>query len=131
MKFFIKQNSTLPVLKFPLTEKLMKYYNITEKMLENIGVTFSMTDEKGNYIIANKPAEYYVKSEDEYEYLSDAKYNLLYKFTQRNTKNAGFFYGEFKLDFLDDDNNCNKITLPNTSKIDIIILKSSTHTTVI
>ena len=131
MKFFIKQNSTLPVLKFPLTDKLMEKYNITDEMLENIAVTFSMIDENGNYVIANKPADFFKKDDGSYEYLGESKYTLLYKFSKYDTNDSGFFEAEFKLDFLDNEAGCGKITLPNTKKIQVIISKSMTITTVI
>ena len=40
--FFIKKDSTLPELKYPLIQQVREKYNITDDMLENVGVTFSM-----------------------------------------------------------------------------------------
>ena len=127
--FFIKQNSTLPLLKVPLYQSILLEYDIDEDMLEDIAVTFSMTEvDSGNYIIANKEADLVLIDEDK---RPDAeKYNLVYKFTLDDTKKTGRYYGEFKIDFLSD--NCEgKITIPNNSPIRIIIGNSITKTTVI
>ena len=54
MNFYIKQYSNYPVLKFPLTQRIMEKYNITHNMMENVAVTFSMYNEdEGEYEIAN------------------------------------------------------------------------------
>jgi hypothetical protein len=128
--FFIKKNSTLPKLKFTLSDYLMAKYSITEDMLENCAVTFSMQDsDSGIYKIANKAADLLVNDDFE-ENPSDEKYNLVYKFSLNDTSKAGIYLGEFKLDFLG-ENQCGKITLPNTDKITIVIQDSSTKTTVI
>lgn len=127
--FFIKKNSTLPKLKFALSEFMMLRYDITDDMLENCAVTFSMQDaESGFYHIANKAADLVVNT-DFLENPDDDKYNLVYKFSIADTSKAGQFLGEFKVDFLGD--HCGKITFPVTNKIDIVIQDSSTKTTVI
>lgn len=128
--FFIKKNSTLPKLKFQLSEYLMLRYDITEDMLENCAVTFSMQDaDSGVYRIANKAADLVVNT-DFVQNPDDCKYNLVYKFSLSDTAKAGIFLGEFKIDFLGEDH-CGKITLPNTDKITIVIQDSNTKTTVI
>lgn len=131
IKFHIKQNSTLPLLKFPLSEILMRKYNITDKMMENVGVTFSMTNTDGNYFIANKSGELYYKEINSNELITEEKYILIYKFTERDTRKPGFYLGEFKLDFIENNEGCGKITLPNNEKIQIIITDTITRTTII
>jgi hypothetical protein len=127
--FHIKRNSTFPEIKFHLTQFHREKYDITEEMLENVGVTFSMLDvDTGVYRVANVPARLEVFV-DEYERLDDCKYVLVYRPKLRDTKYAGIFHGEFKLDFLGD--NCGKITLPTDDYIQIIISDSLTKTTVI
>ena len=42
MNFFIKQNSTLPILKYPLPENMLDKLGVTLDMLENVAVTFSL-----------------------------------------------------------------------------------------
>lgn len=128
--FFIKKNSTLPKLKFALSEYMMLRYDITADMLENCAITFSMQDaETGNYRIANKAADLIVNT-DFVENPDDDKYNLIYKFSLSDTSKAGQFLGEFKVDFLGEDH-CGKITFPITNKIEIVIQDSTTKTTVI
>lgn len=128
--FFIKKNSTLPKLKFAVSENLLLKYDISDEMLENCAVTFSMQDaETGVYKIANKGADLLVNT-DFAANPDDAKYNLAYKFSMNDTSKPGTFLGEFKVDFLGEDQ-CGKITFPVTNKIIIIIQDSSTKTTVI
>jgi len=126
--FFISKNSTLPKLKLPLLQSIREQYNITDEMLENVGVTFSMKNiESGIYHIANTPADLVINDNLD-KYPDEEKYTLEYKFKLRDTKNLGRFEGEFKVDFLD---NNGKITLPNNQPINIIIGDSMTKTTVI
>jgi hypothetical protein len=128
--FFIKKNSTLPKLKFALSEQLLLRYDITEEMLENCAVTFSMQDaENGVYKIANKAADLLVNT-DFANNPDECKYNLAYKFSLAETTKPGIYAGEFKVDFLG-ENQCGKITFPVTDKITIVIQDSSTKTSVI
>ncbi len=128
--FFIKKDSTLPELKYPLIQHAREKYDITDDMLENVAVTFSMTDaDTGLYRIANVPASLVVNN-DRPGYPDEAKYTLVYRFNLSDTKKAGRFLGEFKLDFLG-DGNCGKITLPTNDYVNIIISDSYTKTTVI
>lgn len=127
--FFIKQNSTLPEIKFALTQHIREKYDITDEMLENVAVTFSMVDEEtGLYRIANVPADLDIKK-DRSEYPDEVEYTLSYRMKLSQTKKPGRFRGEFKLDFLGDS--CGKITLPTDDVINIIISSSITKTTVI
>ena len=127
--FFIKRNSTLPKLKYAISEYMMLRYDITDDMLENCAITFSMQDsETGNYIIANKAADLVVNT-DFVQNPDDDKYNLVYKFSLSDTSKAGSYLGEYKIDFMGEY--CGKITFPVTDKIQIVIQDSSTKTTVI
>ena len=127
--FFIKKDSTLPVLKYPLTQHTMEQYDITPDMLENVGVTFSMTEaDSGLYRIANVAGNLVVNN-NRPEYPDELTYTLTYKFKLSQTRKAGRFLGEFKLDFLGEY--CGKITLPTQNKINIQISDSNTKTTVV
>lgn len=127
--FFIKKDSTLPELKYPLTQHTMEQYDITEDMLGNVAVTFSMIDAStGLYRIANVPANLVVNN-NRPEYPDEVQYTLTYRFRLKDTKKAGRFHGEFKLDFLGE--NCGKITLPTQNQISIQISDGITKTTVI
>ncbi len=129
MNFFIKQNSTLPELKFPLTQKIREKYGITEDMLENVAITFSMIDaETSLYQIANVGADI-VFNKDPHNDHVDEEYTLVYRFSVNDTRRAGRYMGEFKIDFLY-PGLCGKITLPNGEDINIIIDGSITKTSI-
>lgn len=129
--FFIAKNSTLPELKFPLIQKLKEMYNITDDMLDNVGITFSMIDaDTGIYRIANAPASLVI-NKDRQQFPDEIKHTLIYRFKEKDTKKSGNYLGEFKIDFLDDEAGCGKITLPVNGYINIFISDSITKTTVI
>lgn len=127
--FFIKKNSTLPELKFPLTQKLREQYDLTDDMLENVAVTFSMMDaQTGQYRIANVAANLVINN-NRPGYPDELQYTLMYRFKLSQTTKAGRFLGEFKIDFLGE--NCGKITLPTNGYVNIMISDSLTKTTVV
>jgi len=127
--FFIKKDSTLPVLKYPLTQHTMEQYDITPDMLENVAITFSMIDaNNGLYRVANVAGSLVVNN-NRPEYPDEVKYTLTYKFKLSQTAKSGRYLGEFKLDFLGE--NCGKITLPTQNQINIQISDGITKTTVI
>ena len=127
--FFIKKDSTLPELKYPLLQHAREQYDITDDMLENVAVTFSMIDaDTGLYRIANVAANLVVNNDRE-KFPDEEQYTLVYRFKLPQTSKAGRYLGEFKLDFLGE--NCGKITLPTQNQINIIISDGITKTTVI
>lgn len=127
--FLIKKDSTLPELKYPLTQQLRDQYDITEDMLENVAVTFSMVDaDTGLYRIANVAANLVIINNGASN-PDEEKYTLTYRFKLRQTAKAGRFLGEFKLDFLGE--NCGKITLPTQGQINIIISDGITKTSLV
>ncbi len=129
--FFIKKDSTLPILKYPLLQQIREKYDITDDMLENVAVTFSMIGtDNGLYRIANVPANLVVV-EDDASYPDEEKYTLTFKFKLNQTAKSGRYLAEFKIDFLSEESGCGKITLPVDDKINIIISDSITKTTVI
>jgi hypothetical protein len=128
--FFIKKNSTLPVLKYALVYHILQQYDITEDMLDNVAVTFSMTDaDTGLYRIANAPANLII-NKNRPEFPDETKYTLAYRFKLKDTRKTGNYLGEFVIDFLDDEAGCGKIKFPTHNKINIVISDSSTKTTV-
>lgn len=131
--FFIKKDSTLPELKYPLTQHVMEQYDITPDMLENVAVTFSMIDaDTGLYRVANVAGNLVVNN-DRPEYPDEVKYTLTHRFKLSQTSKSGIYLGEFKLDIIPsgDNGGCGKITLPVNGQINIIISNSITKTTVI
>ena len=133
MNFFIKKDSTLPELEYHLTQDIMRQYNITDEMLDNVAVTFSMIDaDTGLYRIANVPASIEYKRLRP-QYPNNFIYALIYRFKLSQTSKPGRYLGEFKVDFINTDggDGCGKITLPTTDQINILISDSITKTTVI
>jgi hypothetical protein len=127
--FFIKKDSTLPELKYPLTQFTLEQYDITPEMLENVAVTFSMIDANtGLYRIANVPANI-VFNVDRPQFPDELTYTLVYRFKLPQTSKSGRYIGEFVIDFL--GQNCGKIKLPVDNVINIVISDSITKTTVI
>ena len=75
--FFIKKDSTLPELKYPLIQQLREQYDITDDMLENVAVTFSMIEaDSGLYRIANVAASLVINNDRE-KYPDEEKYTLV------------------------------------------------------
>lgn len=129
MTVFIKKDSTLPKIKFPLKQWMREKLDITDEMMENVAITFSMIDEEsGVYRVANAEANLEV-IDCVYERLDESKYTLIYKPKLKDTKKTGLYRGEFKLDFLGEY--CGKITLPTDDTIQIVIGDSITKTTVL
>ena len=127
--FFIKKDSTLPELKLPVNDRIREKYDITADMLENCAVTFSMIEKhSGLYRIANVEAKLVVNN-DRPLFPDEVTYTLVYKFKRHDTRKAGRFLGEFKIDFLGE--NCGKITLPIDTQIPIVISDSITKTDVV
>lgn len=127
--FFIKKDSTLPELKYPLTQHTLEQYNITPDMLGNVAVTVSMIDENGLYRIANAPANLVI-NDNRPDFSAEEKYTLTYKFKLRDTRKAGRYQFEFVVDILGNEF-CGKIKLPVNGYINVIISDSITKTTVI
>lgn len=128
--FYIKQNSTLPEVKYRLIQQIREKYDITDDMLEDVAVTFSMSDEEtGIYKIANVEANLVINTNRE-EYPDEEKYTLTYRFKEHQTKKPGIYRGEFVVDFLG-ENGCGKIKFPVDDVISIIIKPSITKTTVV
>lgn len=128
--FFIKKNSTLPEIKFPLTQQLRELYDISDDMLENVAITFSMIDaETGLYRIANVATNLVIIN-DAVNHPNEEKYTLVYKFKLNQTAKSGRYLGEFAIDMLG-EGQCGKIKLPVNGYINIIISDALTNTTVI
>ena len=129
INFFIKKDSTLPELEYHLTQKVMEEYDITDDMLQNVAVTFSMINaDTGIYAIANVPANIeFIRLRPQYP--DNYIYELSYRFKLSQTSKPGRYLGEFVCDFLGE--NCGKIKFPVNGQINIMISDSITKTTVI
>jgi len=130
MNFYIKKNSTLPVLKYEITKDIINEYSLTHEMIMGCAVTFSMINKENNsFVIANKPGDIVI-NEDGQNIMNQGKYLLCYKFSELDTKKTGYYHGEFKVDFIYPEN-CGKLTLPNNENINIFITDSITKTTLV
>jgi hypothetical protein len=98
--FFIRKNSSLPLLKLKVINDGRKTYRSIYDRLENAAITFSMIDDMGNYKVFNKQA--LLLPVDKEICPEDGEYYLGYKFDIKDTNTAGVFKAEFKIDFLDD-----------------------------
>ncbi len=126
----IKKNSTLSMVKYPLSQELLDRYYITNEMLENCAITFSMKDaDTGIFVIANVNAEL-LYLPDRPSFPHDTTYSLLYKFKKIQINKAGVYHGEFTIDFLSQEQNCSSITFPIEDFININIIDSITKTSV-
>ena len=128
--FFIKKDSTLPELKYVLTQHVMEQYDITKDMLENVAVTFSMVEaDTGRYRVANTPANIVINN-DRAKYPDEFQYTLTYRFKLPQTKKVGRYEAELVIDFLG-ETGCGKIKFPVNNVINVIITDSITKTTVV
>ena len=128
LNLYIKKNSTLSMVKYPLSKKLLDKYFITNEMLENCAVTFSMKDaDTGIFFIANVNADL-LYLPDRASFPHDTEYSLVYKFKKNQINKAGMYHGEFAIDFLGDS--CGKIIIPESDLIVINILDAIVKTDV-
>ena len=124
--FFIRKNSTLPILKLkPVNDGRADFRSIYDR-LENAAITFSMIDEKGNYKIFNKQG--LLLPVDKEICPEDGEYYIGYKFEAKDINMAGSFKAEFKIDFLDDG--CSLI-VPIREDLYVDILDSFTKSKIV
>lgn len=130
LKYFYRKNSTLPKVKFQLTEKHMERYGITDDMLLDCAVTFSMKDvDTGRFAVANNSGELVIN--DYWDGHIDSKYVLVYRLDEMETDMVGNYIGEFVIDFLSNEFGCGKIKLPHDDSLMIIVNDTITKTTVV
>lgn len=128
MNFYIKKSATLPVLLLKLIKDGKFDYRKFYEELSNTSITFSMIDSKtGYYKVANAEAEVVltdVNGDDFYKELM-----LKYKFTKDDTDTPGVYFGEFKINFYDTENNnaeTGELIVPIKNQLYIHVLDSST-----
>ena len=95
MEFFIKQDSTLPILKMDVvkdgrTDSWLNFYDL----LGSSNIRFSMKNESnGIQKISMQPA--YVTKKSQSNPDSNPEYYIYYKWTNRDTNKKGRYVGEF------------------------------------
>jgi len=126
--FYIRKNSELPILKMkPNNDGRNDYKKIFES-LENAAVTFSMKEYGCNsckWKVFNKQA---LIIPVESECGTKEEYYIGYKFTKKETKDAGVYQGEFKIDFFEDGSS---LIIPIREDLIINILDSQTMSKIV
>jgi hypothetical protein len=92
MNFFIRKNSTLPVLKVQLYKDTRNNFREFANDLTGATITFSMADEiTGTLLIVDQPA--YLEENVGYP----GEYFIVYQFSKKETKRTGGYIGQFKV----------------------------------
>lgn len=95
-QFFIKQNSTLPILRMDLINDGRNDFKKFHEAIRNCDITFSMTNVDTNVIkIANAKAYVQEREGDG----CSKHYCICYPWKNRDTKEKGTFEGVFTLNF--------------------------------
>lgn len=124
--FYIRKNSTLPVIKLKLINDGRSTYRQIYDRLENAAVTFSMIDDKGNYKVFNKAG--LLLPVDKEICKEDGEYYLGYQFTEKDTNLAGTFKAEFRINFLD---NGVSLVVPIREDLYVNVLDSFTKSKIV
>jgi hypothetical protein len=96
MEFFIKKNSTLPLLKLQVVKDGRSDYNNFMKLLEISSFFFSMVDvATGIPKISSRPAGFVEKIFIEPN--AEPEYYIYYQFTNRDTNTPGRYEGQFMI----------------------------------
>ena len=122
MEFFIRKNSTLPIIKVQIVKDGRVDFREFDNLTKDSTITFSMWNEETNvYYIMNKPASVMVKpSTIDTE---EVEYYVYYQLTSHETRHIGGYVGEFKI-----KNNQVEIILPRRKKLFINITESFSRT---
>ena len=93
MEFFIKKNSTLPVLKVQIFKDTRNNFLQFDNGLSGATITFSMYDEINNvYKITDSPASLELVPDS-----NPPAFFVVYQFNKTQTKKSGSYIGEFKI----------------------------------
>lgn len=100
MNFFINKGATLPILKLELIQDGRNDFRDFHEMIQNANIYFTMADvETGVKKIGKKPAICMLKESGAED--CGEEYYIAYQFTEKETKRAGTFRGQFIIEFLD------------------------------
>jgi hypothetical protein len=97
MEFFIKQNTSLPILKMDVirdgrTDSWKNFYDV----LDNANIRFSMkSEDNGIQKIFMQPA--YLTEKEKLNPDSNREYYIYYKWSAKDTNKKGRFIGEFSI----------------------------------
>lgn len=100
MEFFIRKDSTEPILKMQLIQDGRNDFKSFFRNLENAIISFSMKKvNTGEFVILNSAGGIVQKTEI-YEQL-EPEYYIYYRFTESQTSEVGRFQGQFLIELLD------------------------------
>ena len=118
MNFYIKKNSTLPVIKLEVVKNGRNDYNNFMDMIEVSSIFFSMVDvETGIPKITSRPGGFVEKTSMDPN--AEPEYYIYYQFTSKDTNRVGRYEGEFML-----RNSDGVLILPIREKLNINIQES-------
>lgn len=118
MEFYLKKNSTLPLLKIQVAKNGRGDYNDFMKIIESSAIFFSMVDiETGIPKITSRPAGFVEKFLDDPN--ATPEYYIYYQFTNRDTNRPGRYEAQFML-----RNDDGVLILPINEKLYINIQES-------
>ena len=118
MEFYLKKNSTLPLLKIQVAKNGRGDYNDFMKIIESSAIFFSMVDiESGIPKITSRPAGFVEKFLDDPN--ATPEYYIYYQFTNRDTNKPGRYEAQFML-----RNDDGVLILPINEKLYINIQES-------
>ena len=118
MEFFIRKNSTLPIIKVQIVKDGRLGFREFDNLTKDSTITFSMWNEETNvYYIMNKPASVTVKPSTVGS--NEVEYFVYYQLSSHETRDIGGYIGEFKV-----TNSQGEIILPRRKKLFINITDS-------
>jgi len=118
MEFFIRQNSTLPIIKVQIIKDGRVDFREFDNLTNTSTITFSMWDEEtGRYYIVNKPASVMLKEGNGDS--PETEYYVYYQLTSHETRKPSRYVGEFKI-----TNEQGEIILPLREKLFISVRDS-------
>jgi|TARA_R110001583_G_scaffold49540_1_gene155047 hypothetical protein len=108
MDFYIRKNSTEPVLKMKVIEDGKNDYGNLHDKLANSSIKFSMRDyNTGVYKILNRSGS--IVSLTNVDVNAPTEYYIFYRFREQDTNTPGRYQGEFSIYFNDD---CAELIVP-------------------
>lgn len=97
--FYIKQNSTLPILRMELIEDGRHTFDKFHEAIQGADITFTMVNVDTNITKVSK-AKAYIKLREDDD--CSENYLICYDWKNRDTKECGTFKGTFEITFSDD-----------------------------
>ena len=108
MEFFIRKNSTEPILKMQLIQDGRNDFDSFYQKLVNSAISFSMKDtQNGAFVILNKAAGIVAKTT--IDALSPTEYYIYYRWQPSDVSEVGRYQAQFNISLIDD---CSDLIVP-------------------